>query len=163
MKPQQRWFIDFDKFRTYLQNQYSPSFVKYYDTVDTQPRTNSFKNKAQAKSRFHAKLTKVGYDVVAKPLKYIRQNDGSFKTKGNMDIELAIDMIKEADALDLIILISGDSDYTASIKLLHKQGKAIIIISFDKLLSWELRRFTENNSRCRYVCLDKIKTVIERL
>ena len=130
MKPQQRWFIDFDKFKKYLKVEYNPLFIKYYDAVDTQPRTNSFKNKAQAKSKFHAKLTGWGYDVITKPLKYIREKDGSFKTKGNMDIELAIDIIEAVDTVDLIILISGDSDYIPPIELAYKQGKHIAIVLF---------------------------------
>ena len=162
MNLSKRWFIDFHKLKTYLQNNYDPLFIKYYDTVDSRPRAPRFANKAKAKARFHAKLKGWGYEIITKPLKYIKKKDGSFKTKGNMDIELAIDIVKALDDLDLVVLVSGDSDYLAPIELVRKQGKAVLIISFDALLSWELRAFAKHNSGCRYLVLEDIKDQIER-
>ena len=162
MNPKKQWFVDFQKLNAYLKNNHNPAFVKYYDTVDLQPRTDRFVAKAKAKAQFHAKLNDWGYEIITKPLKYIKQKDGTFQTKGNMDIELAMGIIKTIDSLDLVILISGDSDYLAPIELVHDRGKSILIISFDELLSWELRTFAGDNKKCKYLLLEDIKNQIGR-
>ena len=156
-----RWFIDFSKLRTYLQGQYQPLFIRYYDAVDSKPRTARFKARAKAEARLYSKLRKLGYEVITKPLKYIRQSDGSFTTKGDMDIELAMGMMESMDDLDMIILISGDSDYLAPIKLLHGKGKAIRILSFRSSLAWELRSFAIQNRRCSYKTIESMRSHIE--
>lgn len=162
MKPATRWFVDFYRFKNYFEKSYSPLFIKYYDTVDSQPRTPDFIKKAETKAQFHTNLKDWGYEVITKPLKYVREKDGAFITKGNMDIELSMDMVERLDDLDLVILVSGDSDYLAPIELVRKKGKAVLIISFNRVLSWELRAFATNNPECRYLQLEKIKHRIRR-
>ena len=52
-----------------------------------------------------------GYTMVTKPAKEFTDATGRRKIKGNMDIELAIDMMEMADRLDHIVLFSGDGDF----------------------------------------------------
>ncbi len=48
-----------------------------------------------------------GYTMVTKPAKEFTDAMGRRKVKGNMDIELAIDVLEMADHLDHVILFSG--------------------------------------------------------
>ena len=52
-----------------------------------------------------------GFTVVTKPTKDFTDANGHRKVKGNMDIELAIDMLELADKIDHAVLFSGDSDF----------------------------------------------------
>src|SRR6476661_8968886 len=49
-----------------------------------------------------------GFTVVTKPAKEFTDAAGRRKVKGNMDIELAIDVMQLSDSLDHIVLFSGD-------------------------------------------------------
>src|SRR5581483_5673407 len=68
--------------------------------------------------RFVAPFLNKGYKLVTKPLK--RFPDGT--AKGNFDIELAIDIVTMSQRLDVVILISGDSDFSRLIELIQSRG-----------------------------------------
>lgn len=158
----ERWSIDFAKLKTHLEGEYQPLFLKYYGTQDTQPRSPKFKAKARVEARIYAKLAKLGYEVITKPLKYINHANGRITTKGDMDVEITMGIMDNLDSLDTIVLVSGDSDYLNLVNRAHEMGKRIVIVSFDKLLSWELRAFAEDNERCRYIKIESIRQDIER-
>ena len=105
----------------------------------------------------------MGYEVITKPLKYIRHQDGRFTTKGDMDVEMTMGILDNLACLDVIVLVSGDSDYLELVKRAETAGKQVIIFSFDKLLSWELRTFAANSKRCRYKKIETIRHLIEKL
>lgn len=156
-----RWFVDYKKIRGYLKLNYRPQFYKFFGAVDTKPKTPVFVKKAAIQAKMYAKLEGMGYDVIVKPLKYIRQDDGTFKTKGDMDVELSMSAMDSIDDLDTFILFGGDCDYYALIQKLHSLGKHIRIYSFDDLLSWELRTFAIKNTRCSFKTLDSLRDKIE--
>ena len=52
-----------------------------------------------------------GYTMVTKPTKEFTDSSGRRKLKGNMDIELAVDVMEMAEHLDHVILFSGDGDF----------------------------------------------------
>ncbi len=85
-----------------------------------------------------------GYTMVTKPTKEFTDFSGRRKTKGNMDIELAVDAMSLAKTLDHIILFSGDGDFTCLVAALQKKGKRVSIVSTRKtqppMVADELRR-----------------------
>jgi len=52
-----------------------------------------------------------GFSVVTKPLKEFTDAQGRRRVKGNMDIELAIDVMEMAEQVDHIVIFSGDGDF----------------------------------------------------
>ncbi len=77
-----------------------------------------------------------------KELKRIRTSDcnGEFiKEKGNMDVEMTIDMIHHINDYDTAILFSGDADFLAIVNYLKRGGKKVYIVSSKNNLSEELR------------------------
>src|ERR1700710_2853475 len=52
-----------------------------------------------------------GYTLVTKPAREFTDSSGRRRIKGNMDIELAIDMLEMAPRLDHVVLFSGESDF----------------------------------------------------
>jgi len=52
-----------------------------------------------------------GFSVVTKPARRFTDADGHRRIKGNMDIEIAVDMMELAPHLDHAVLFSGDGDF----------------------------------------------------
>jgi uncharacterized LabA/DUF88 family protein len=69
---------------------------------------------------------------------------GRRKIKGNMDIELAIDMLEMADQVDHVLLFSGDGDFRRLIEAVQRKGVRVTVISTIKsqppMVADELRR-----------------------
>ena len=57
--------------------------------------------------KFQSALRHIGFEVKLKP--YISRSDGS--SKGDWDVGITIDIIRNAPELDLIVLLSGDGDF----------------------------------------------------
>lgn len=85
-----------------------------------------------------------GYHIVSKPAREYTDRDGRRKIKGNMDVEIVIDMLKLADHVDHMVLFSGDGDFRAAIAAVQSKGTRVSVVSTMKskppMLSDELRR-----------------------
>lgn len=85
-----------------------------------------------------------GYQVITKPAKSYIDRDGRNRIKGDMDIELALDMVQLADHTDHIILCSGDGDFRAAVDACQRKGTRVSVLSSMRtkpsMLSDELRR-----------------------
>ena len=63
-----------------------------------------------------------GYRVVTKAAKEFTDATGRRRVKGNMDIELAIEMLELAPHLDQIYLFSGDGDFRPLVEAVQRKG-----------------------------------------
>ena len=70
-----------------------------------------------------------GYTMVTKPAKEFTNAMGHRKTKGNMDIEIAIDMMEMAKKVDHIVLFSGDGDFRRLIEAVQREGVRVSVVS----------------------------------
>jgi len=70
-----------------------------------------------------------GYTMVTKPTKEFTDASGRRKVKGNMDIELAVDAMELSEALDHIVLFSGDGDFRCLVDSLQQRGKRVSVVS----------------------------------
>lgn len=89
-----------------------------------------------------------GYTMVTKPAKEYTDATGRRKIKGNMDIELAIDMLEMADKLEHIALFSGDGDFRRLVEAVQRRGVRISVVSTIRsnppMVADELRRQADN-------------------
>jgi uncharacterized LabA/DUF88 family protein len=85
-----------------------------------------------------------GYTMVTKPTKEFTDASGRRKIKGNMDIELAIDMMEMAKHLDHIVLFSGDGDFRRLVEAVQRKGVRVTVVSTIRsappMVADELRR-----------------------
>lgn len=85
-----------------------------------------------------------GYTMVTKPTKEYTDSQGRRKIKGNMDIELAIDLMEMADRLDHAVLFSGDGDFRRLVEAVQRKGVRVTIVSTVRsqppMIADELRR-----------------------
>ena len=70
-----------------------------------------------------------GFKVVTKPAKEFTDSLGRRKIKGNMDIEIAVEMMQLADNLDHIVLFSGDGDFAKLVEAVQAKGKRVSVVS----------------------------------
>jgi uncharacterized LabA/DUF88 family protein len=85
-----------------------------------------------------------GYTMVTKPTKEFTDASGRRKLKGNMDIELAIDVLEMSKHLEHIILFSGDGDFRRLVEAVQRKGVRVTVISTVRsqpsMVADELRR-----------------------
>jgi uncharacterized LabA/DUF88 family protein len=85
-----------------------------------------------------------GYNLVTKPAREFTDATGRRRVKGNMDVELAIDMLELAPKLDHAILFSGDSDFRRLVEAVQRQGVRVSVVSTVRssppMIADELRR-----------------------
>lgn len=155
--PSTAWSLDFSKLKQYLKDQYSPEFYNFYTPVNTNPTSTKYAIGAKNQEKFLRRLEGMGYKVIRKPLKY--QVDGT--TKGDMDVDISVDVHNSLDDIDTIILFSGDSDFLPLINDCRNRGKFIRIYSFKMHLAWELKMFAINNTRCNYRFIDDLREELE--
>ncbi|NQV54893.1 MAG: NYN domain-containing protein, partial [Rhodospirillales bacterium] len=85
-----------------------------------------------------------GYTMVTKPAKEFTDSAGRRKIKGNMDIEIAVDIMELCEHLDHIVLFSGDGDFRRLVEAVQSKGKRVTVVSTVKskppMAADELRR-----------------------
>ncbi|MBU2472790.1 NYN domain-containing protein [Patescibacteria group bacterium] len=71
-----------------------------------------------------------GFEIIEKRVKYIHSpnNKFGFEKKCDFDVEMAVDLIKERNNYDTIILFSGDGDLMCAIKYLKEEYNKICIV-----------------------------------
>ena len=89
-----------------------------------------------------------GYTMVTKPTKEFTDSAGHRRVKGNMDIELAIDVMEMAETLNHIILFSGDGDFRRLVEAVQRKGLRVTVVSTIRsqppMIADELRRQADN-------------------
>ena len=70
-----------------------------------------------------------GYTMVTKPTKEFTDTMGRRKIKGNMDMELAIDVLEMAEHMDHAILFSGDGDFRRLVEAVQRRGVRVTVVS----------------------------------
>lgn len=85
-----------------------------------------------------------GFNVVKKAAREYTDRDGRKRVRGNMAVELAVDMIELAPHVDHIVLFSGDGDLKRAVEAIKAKGLRVTVVSTVKSqppsISDELRR-----------------------
>jgi len=76
--------------------------------------------------RFYEVLRHTGFEIRRREL--IVRSDGS--RKGDWDMGIAIDAISMVDRVDVIVLVTGDGDFVALVKMLQSRGVRVEVASF---------------------------------
>lgn len=102
-----------------------------------------------------------GYSMVTKPTKEYTDAFGRRKIKGNMDIELAIDVLEMAEKVDHIIIFSGDGDFRRLVEACQRKGVRVSVVSTMRssppMVADELRRQADN-----FIELTELAALISR-
>lgn len=93
------------------------------------------KSETKEESSFFGALDKQGFEVKSKDLQIFF----SGVKKADWDVGIAMDAVKLADKLDVVILVCGDGDFVPMVKYLQEnKGCLVEVIAFGKTTSGKL-------------------------
>jgi uncharacterized LabA/DUF88 family protein len=102
-----------------------------------------------------------GFALVTKTAKEYTDSQGRKRWRGDMDIEIACDMMEIAEHADHLVLFSGDGDFRRLIEAVQKKGARVTVVSTVRssppMTSDELRRQADT-----FVDLADLASVIGR-
>ncbi len=85
-----------------------------------------------------------GFNVVTKSAREFTDRDGRRRVRGNMDVEIAVDMLRAAKTIDHIVLFSGNGDFRRAVEEVKGMGVRVSVVSTVKsqpgMIGDELRR-----------------------
>lgn len=91
-------------------------------------------------SSFFDALNKVGIETKTKDLQIF----SSGSKKADWDVGLAIDAVKLASKLDVVVLASGDGDFVPLVEYLKMNGCQVEVITFGKSASGKLKEVADD-------------------
>lgn len=101
------------------------------------------------------------FTLVTKPVKEFIDDQGRRKIKGNMDIEIAVDMLNISEQLDHVVLFSGDGDFRRLLEAVQRRGLRATVISSNRtqpsMIADELRRQAD-----QFVDLESMRGIFGR-
>lgn len=142
------WRISYEKLMEYLKRECGQDVKCFVYSGKDEYNTRQVK--------FFDMLEINGYIVRTKVIKKIKDREGGYRWKNNLDMELAFEMDDTKEKYDTAILISGDSDFATPVDRIKKAGKRIIVFSTRGHISKELLE------RAKYIDLRKLKEEISQ-
>ena len=127
-KKQLGWNVDLCKLIEHYNQIGTVVDAFYYSAIDLSRPANKFLDS----------LPCYGFVLVSKPLKTIGYGIEAHQ-KGNLDIEIVLDMFNTIDNYDMAVLVSGDGDFTRPLELLRARGKRFQVLSHPAIVAKELR------------------------
>ena len=89
-----------------------------------------------------------GFQLVTKAAREYTDTQGRKRWRGDMDVEIAVDMMEIANSADHLVLFSGDGDFRAVVEAVQRKGVRVTVVSTVKsqppMASDDLRRQADN-------------------
>jgi uncharacterized LabA/DUF88 family protein len=82
---------------------------------------------------FHFALRDLGYKVIVKEIQWYYDNEGNRVPKANVDLDMAVDALLQAEHLDRVLIVSGDGDFAQVVKALQSKGLRVEVIGLDNV------------------------------
>ncbi len=134
--------FDYEKLKQYLYDKFATSelHIFYYTAY---PKNGTRAYSLEGKHKFFTYLKKgLGFVVRKKELKRIKVKTDAgdiIEEKGNMDVELAIDVVHFKNKYDTAIFFTGDADFLALVNYVRNGNKRAYVFSSKNNISNELR------------------------
>ncbi|TYP93334.1 Uncharacterized conserved protein, LabA/DUF88 family [Fodinibius salinus] len=111
----------------------SPARMNVYLAYDER-RAEEDQSYREKTSRFCEVLRDFEYKVLEKPLQYYRDEEtDEVISQSTVSIDMAVDMITQADHLDKIILLTNNGSYVSVINAVQQKGSRVELIGFDDM------------------------------
>jgi uncharacterized LabA/DUF88 family protein len=110
-------------------------------------------------SGFFDALSHIGFEVKSKDLQVFY---GGHK-KGDWDVGIAMDTIKLAPKLDVVVLVSGDGDFIPLVEYLQSLGQKVEVLAFGRSASGKLQEAADvfidlDKDQKKYLIADRART-----
>lgn len=118
-----KWNVDIKNLSILIKNfSFGSQFLRrFYYGADFGPNDNYTVLSEWSRSVFErADMNRL--EIIKKRVKYIRSQNNvvGYEKKCDLDVEMAVDLIKERDNYDTIIIFSGDGDLMCAVKYLFE-------------------------------------------
>ncbi len=141
---EQKWILNFKKFRVYLKDKYSISkaflFIGYVPT----------------EQKLYTALQTYDYILIFKPT--LKLSSGKFK--GNVDAELVLQSMIEFQNYDKALIVSGDGDFYCLVKYLISKKKLLKLMIPNQKKYSSLYR---NKIKKHVVFINNLKNKLEEI
>lgn len=132
-----KMYIDFEQIYSWFSKKAKYAEIGFYTAYNIDD---------EKQQEFLGQLESYGYTLIQKPIKVF--ND---KIKGNMDIEIAVDIIQKQTDFDTFVLMSGDGDFRYLINAIQKKT---IVLSVGGFTSFDLHQDADN-----YFFLNRVSSI----
>jgi len=89
-----------------------------------------------------------GFRLVTKSAREFTDSQGRKRWRGDMDVEIAVDMLEMAEHADHLVLFSGDGDFRVLVEAAQRKGARVTVVSTMKsqppMASDDLRRTADS-------------------
>ena len=150
--------LDYKKIQKKLKEIFNPKKLEifYYSAY---PANGTRNYDLDGRHKFFTFLKKeLNFKVIKKQLKRIKTEnevgEEKIKEKGDMDVEISIDIMSNINNYDTVVLFSGDSDFLALVSYLKNHNKKVYIFSSKNNISTELR--TSGDGYCDILTINDI-------
>lgn len=150
MKDHLGWWIDPGKMKDYFSQFGLITRAVYYTSI--------YDEISEGRDKFHRVLENMGYSIVQKKVKHIKQADGTIKDKASMDVIIARDICLDINNFDMLVLVSGDGDFAPILESLRARGKQFKIVSTTGIVARDLRQISGTD----YIDFEDIRDTVER-
>lgn len=84
----------------------------------------------EKQDHYHSVVRSFGFKLITKKVKWYTDDDGQKVGKANADLDLAVDMLLQAKNLDLVYLLTGDSDFIRVVQAIQNLGVRVELVAF---------------------------------
>ena len=121
------WHLSFARLANLLASSATLSIQRLYAGTPLSARD------AATFQSFTGAVDAAGFTVVTKPLKkiWLDRRAETFVYKCNFDVEIALDVARYIDDLDVVLLGSGDSDFLEIKRFARERGKGFVALCFE--------------------------------
>lgn len=127
----------YDVLRDYCLQGETPIRLNTYLAFDDE-RARADREYAEKQYGYFSILRNFGFKVVTKSIRKYMDEEGNWISKANVDLDMAVDMLMQAEKLDKIYLLTGSGDFKRVVQAVQSKGVRVELIAF-KNCSQELR------------------------
>jgi len=135
-------FFDYEKLKNFIKEKFNGSSIEFF-YYSAYPADGTREYSLNGRHKFFTFLKKgLKFTVRKKKLKrisIITPEGESIEEKGNMDVEITIDVLHHIKKYDIAVFFTGDSDFLAVVTYLRARDKKVYIFSSKNNISEELR------------------------
>lgn len=147
------WMTDYRKLYKWVADLNTIVHARIYKG---RPRYEPARSISEALEKY---FRKIGYDVTAKDLKRLKDptSPRGYRNKCNFDVEMHDEIMRDLNDVDIVYIVSGDSDFIRTKDNILKIQKHIKFLAYENNCAWEIR------TASWFISLDSIRGKVERM
>jgi len=127
------WWIDYKKLIDWVAKKYKGRVEKVFYYRGIEPSNKRL-------FEFICSLRRIGIDVKPKEVKIHKNFRGEITRKGDLDVELGVDMVDFKNSYDMAVVLTGDADQIYPIENILSYGNRVLILSNKLAVSDDIKK-----------------------